>query len=227
MKVLKASFEIIVIYVLQILILFISSFIYKYVLSGDDLNSFIANEFYFIMLLFNVIVVIFLLKKYYRKEKEIKLDNVISSVFIVVSISLILNMLFYYFKLQSNTVPTISIYLMILSSGIIGPIVEELLFRKILLNRLLQIYSVKKAIIIETLIFALFHGGVNGFIYAFVIGMLLSIMYVKYRNIKIPIICHMISNTLVLYLIGFNGYILMLAIIMLIIGSLLVNKNVK
>jgi len=227
MKVLKASFEIIVIYLLQILLLFISSFIYRYLFDGVNLDSFIACEFYYIMMLFNIIVIIYLLKKHYKKEKEIRLNNVISSTFMVVSISLILNMFFYYFNLQSNIIPTISIYLMILSSGIIGPIVEELLFRKILLNRLLNIYSVKKAIIIETLIFALFHGGVNGFIYAFVIGMLLSIIYVKYKNIKIPIICHMISNSLVLYLQGFNIYILCLAIVMLIIGGLLVRKNVK
>lgn len=224
MKIIKCCKEIIVVYLLQLLLMFISSFIYMYVFNGSSLNSFLSDEFYFIMVFFNILVLLYLLKHYYTKEKEIKLSSFISSIFIVVSISLILNMLFFVFNLQNVSNISINIYLLIFSSGIIGPIVEEYLFRKILLNRLLELYSTKLAIIIECLIFALFHSGLNGIIYAFIIGLILSIIYVKYKNINISIIAHMISNILVLFLMGFNIYILLLSIIMLILGLLIRKK---
>lgn len=225
MKIIKSCREIIFIYLFEILLLFISSFIYTYLFHGNNLNSFITNDFYFITVLFNIIIIIYLFKKYYKKEKENKLNTVIISIFTVIPISLILNMLFFILNLQTVSNSPISIYLMILSSGIIGPILEEFLFRKILLNRLINIYSVKKAIVIETLIFALFHTGLNSFIYAFVIGIILSIIYIKCKNIKIPIICHMASNILVLHLVSFNIYILILSIIMLGISILIMKKE--
>lgn len=224
MKIIKCCKEIIVVYLLQLLLMFISSFIYMYVFNGSSLNSFFSNEFYFIIVFFNILVLLYLLKHYYTKEKEIRLSSFISSIFIVVSVSLVLNMLFFMFNLQNVSNMSISIYLLIFSSGIIGPIVEEYLFRKILLTRLLELYSTKLAIIIECLIFSLFHSGLNGIIYAFIIGLILSIIYVKYKNINVSIIAHMISNTLVLFLIGFNIYILLLSIVMLILGLVIRKK---
>lgn len=53
--------------------------------------------------------------------------------------------------------------------SIIGPIFEEILFRKILIDKTIK-YGARISIIISALLFGLFHGNVNQFFYAFLMG---------------------------------------------------------
>ena len=76
---------------------------------------------------------------------------------------------------------------------IAAPIMEELLFRKVLIDRTAR-YGEGVSMILSGLMFGLFHGNLNQFMYAFVIGMFFGFIYVKTRNIKYTIILHMIVN---------------------------------
>lgn len=76
---------------------------------------------------------------------------------------------------------------------IAAPIMEELLFRKFLIDRMGR-YGQGVAIVTSGLMFGLFHGNLNQFAYAFVIGVFFGFIYVKTRNIIYTIILHMISN---------------------------------
>ncbi len=78
---------------------------------------------------------------------------------------------------------------------IIGPVVEELFYRKLLIDRLGR-YGQKVAVIASGLIFGLAHGNLSQFFYAFGLGLALGYVYVKTRNVIYTIAPHVIINLL-------------------------------
>ncbi len=76
-----------------------------------------------------------------------------------------------------------------------APIMEELLFRKVLISRTIK-YGEGISAVFSGLVFAFFHGNINQFVYAFLLGILFSFFYMKTRNIFYPILLHMIINFL-------------------------------
>lgn len=85
--------------------------------------------------------------------------------------------------------PGTALLLMVLCA----PVTEELIFRKLLVDRTAA-YGEETAIVISGLLFGLFHGNLNQFTYAFVLGVFLGFIYVKTGNIVYSIILHMIIN---------------------------------
>ncbi|MBQ8879835.1 MAG: CPBP family intramembrane metalloprotease [Clostridia bacterium] len=85
------------------------------------------------------------------------------------------------------------IWLLILVVVIIGPIFEELIFRKILLDRL-SVYGDRLAIAVSAISFGLFHGNINQLIYATGLGIILGYLYTRTRNVIYPILMHMLIN---------------------------------
>lgn len=84
-------------------------------------------------------------------------------------------------------------FLDFLTGVIAAPIVEELLFRGVMLHRFTFKWGLKKAILASSLIFGVLH---TDFIGAFVFGMVMCILYIKTGTIIIPIIAHMLNNLL-------------------------------
>lgn len=78
---------------------------------------------------------------------------------------------------------------------ICAPIAEELLFRKLLIDRTVK-YGEATAILFSGLMFGLFHGNLNQFVYAFVLGLFFGFIYVKTGNIRYTILLHMLVNFL-------------------------------
>ncbi len=78
---------------------------------------------------------------------------------------------------------------------ICAPIMEELIFRKIIVDRTIH-YGQGAAVMVSGLMFGLFHGNLNQFVYAFVLGMFLAFLYAKTGNLKITIGLHMLINFL-------------------------------
>lgn len=76
---------------------------------------------------------------------------------------------------------------------IIAPIMEELFFRKWILDRL-EIYSPWKSILMSGLLFGFFHGNVTQFIYTFLLGAFLAAIYIKTHRVWIPILLHVLVN---------------------------------
>ncbi len=85
------------------------------------------------------------------------------------------------------------VWIIILVAVIIGPIVEELIFRKFLMDKL-GIYGDRIAIVVSSIAFGLFHGNISQFFYATFFGFMLSYIYSKTSNIIYPIIMHMVIN---------------------------------
>lgn len=78
--------------------------------------------------------------------------------------------------------------------SLIGPIVEEFIFRGLLLNRLATKFNMMVGIFITNIIFAVFHSDILG---AFMFGFILSILYLKSGNLLLPIIVHVLNNSYV------------------------------
>lgn len=97
-----------------------------------------------------------------------------------------------------------SLWIIILYMVICAPIMEEYIFRKLIVDRTVR-YGQGVAIVISGLMFGLFHGNLNQFVYAFTLGAFFAFLYVKTGNIKITIALHMMIN----FVGGFVSTILM------------------
>ena len=79
---------------------------------------------------------------------------------------------------------------------VIAPIIEEFIFRDILLKPL-RAYGDMTAVIVTGLIFGLYHGNFDQFAYAFLLGTFYSMIAVRYNSILPTVILHAINNFLV------------------------------
>lgn len=104
-----------------------------------------------------------------------------------------------------------NIWINIIIISIIAPIVEEFIFRKLLIDRTI-IYGEFLSILLSALLFGLFHGNLNQFFYAFLIGGFFAYIYIKTGKIIYTIILHMITN--------FSG-----SVLGLFIGEILTNMS--
>lgn len=82
--------------------------------------------------------------------------------------------------------------------AVIAPIVEELIFRGIILNGLRKNYRATTAVFISALLFSLFHLNPWQMPATFVLGLLLGWIMIRTRNILLAIIGHSMNNLLVL-----------------------------
>ena len=73
----------------------------------------------------------------------------------------------------SDLIASAPMPLLILLTVILAPLFEELIFRKLLLDRL-SVYGSKFAIIITAVAFGLFHGNLDQFFYAALVGLVLG-----------------------------------------------------
>lgn len=76
---------------------------------------------------------------------------------------------------------------------IMAPIFEEILFRKVLIDRV-RVYGDKAAIIVSGFIFGLSHGNFYQFFYAFFIGIVLAYIYIHTGKLRYTILFHMAIN---------------------------------
>lgn len=77
--------------------------------------------------------------------------------------------------------------------SIVGPIFEELIFRKMLVTRLLR-YGEGVAAVLSGLMFGIFHGNWNQFVYAFGLGVFLAIVFIWTGNVWVTISLHVLVN---------------------------------
>lgn len=81
-----------------------------------------------------------------------------------------------------------------LTIAIAAPILEEWLFRGIVLDGLLKRYSPKKAILISSFLFGILHLNPWQFISAFIIGIFIGYVYFHTRNLGYCILIHFSNN---------------------------------
>jgi membrane protease YdiL (CAAX protease family) len=81
--------------------------------------------------------------------------------------------------------------------GVYSPIIQELVFRGLLLTGLLQRTNVVVAILLSSLLFALSHmqNGVRATMSAFFFGIVVGSLYTRLRSLSASIACHIAINS--------------------------------
>lgn len=135
-----------------------------------------------------------------------------------------------------NIIEGSSLILTLIFVGILSPIIEEMMFRGIMLNKLKR-YGDKVAIITTALLFGLFHANFSQFFYATVLGLIFAYVTLKTGTIKYSIILHIFVNTMGSFIIpliigdGSNlvayGCVLFLVLLISIVGLVLLIKDRK
>jgi membrane protease YdiL (CAAX protease family) len=87
-----------------------------------------------------------------------------------------------------------------LTIGIAAPILEELIFRGVVLKKFLQKYSPTKAIVLSSVIFGIAHMNPWQFVAAFSIGLVIGWIYWKTNSIWPGIFMHFLNNSFSFYL---------------------------
>lgn len=88
-----------------------------------------------------------------------------------------------------------SLWLNLILVTLMAPVVEEFLFRKVIVDRL-RPFGERAAVLASALMFGLFHGNVYQFFYAFSVGIILGLAYVRSGRLGFPILLHMLMNGL-------------------------------
>ena len=116
------------------------------------------------------------------------LGNILTSIISLIKQNPVQNVMM---NVTGNISPAVNFFIIV----ICAPIMEELLFRKALIDRTAG-FGEGVAMVFSGLVFGLFHGNLVQFGYAFCLGMLFAFIYIKTRNILYPIILHMLTNFL-------------------------------
>lgn len=85
--------------------------------------------------------------------------------------------------------------ILIIVVGIIGPFMEELLYRKAVIDRL-AVFGEKTAVLLSALLFGLCHGNFYQFFYAFGIGLVFGYVYIRTGKLRYSFFMHMTVNSL-------------------------------
>lgn len=78
---------------------------------------------------------------------------------------------------------------------LLAPVLEELTFRKLLLDRL-RLIDKPSALIFSSLAFALFHGNLVQVFYAFGAGLVLGAVYLRCGKVRVTMLLHVLINFL-------------------------------
>lgn len=92
-----------------------------------------------------------------------------------------------------------------LTVAIAAPLLEEIIFRGIILNGFLKRYSPTKAIIMSAVMFGIFHLNPWQFIPAFLLGLVIGWLYWKTNSIIPGIVIHFINNSLTFLMMVLTG----------------------
>ncbi|WP_174735132.1 CPBP family intramembrane glutamic endopeptidase [Mesobacillus harenae] len=87
--------------------------------------------------------------------------------------------------------------IVILVSSIIGPILEEIVFRKIIFGSLYKRFNFFLAALFSSIIFAIAHFEPEHILLYSAMGFTFAFLYVKTKRIIVPIFAHVAMNTLV------------------------------
>lgn len=184
-----------------------------------------------------------------QEKKRLTLRQLVEYGLISYAVMILLNFLTTFllsfielFKTESIVNPvqqvilTGSPWLSLLCIVVLSPIIEELLFRKILLDRV-RIYGDKVAIIFTAIAFGFYHGNLSQLFYAVGLGIILAYIVLKTNQLKYSIGIHMFVNamgSLILPMLIGDGSDLLRAqiasvvvVILITFGTILIIKNRK
>ena len=172
-----------------------------------------------------IIEIIYVVFKYKGKKIKVEQYNLFPYILLGIGVTTTYNMILFAMNLGNEVNTNINIVFNIICSGVVGPIFEETLFRYSFINYLKKFNSTKMSIIISSIVFAICHTGITTIIYAFIIGLVNSYLYIKKKNILVPIVIHMSANIFVNVLNIFNPYILIIGIFLIVLSVTIIREG--
>ena len=148
-----------------------------------------------------------------KARKELKIRDIFYMIFLAIFLGIALSELIFKISIintksnyaqMKDTFYTGMLPLRIIKLCLIVPITEEIFFRGILYNAI-KIFGFKeenlciKAMLITSLIFAILHLNPMQIIYAFCLSMIIIYEYEKYKTLVIPIVIHIVNNTVTVF----------------------------
>lgn len=159
-----------------------------------------------------VIMFVWFYKKYLIKAEVIEKPNKNTSIYVLICVCIgiltlfLLSGILNYFELfvkfigkSANSVSyplnTKNYLISLISLALIPAICEELFFRGVLVNSLKEKGDIF-AIIFSSIMFAIFHFSLSQLLYPICFGLILSIVYLRTKNIFFPMLLHFVNNAL-------------------------------
>ena len=209
-KILSAVFWYIV---SMIIVIFISCILYITngidLIDNDNLLSLMSTTLFIIILLYKFRInknkILLLIKDYIKKINIKELGSIIATqICLSMGISfLLIGIVYFKFPnilnelLSQSPVAEASTYSGLFISMLItvigAPVMEELFFRAILFKRISRKLNIYIGMIVSSLVFGLLHIEL-AIIGAFIFGIASCILYIKYKNILIPMTVHLFNN---------------------------------
>lgn len=196
-----------IIVILGAFIIYLSSDIN--LIDNDNLLSLISTVLFIIILLYKFRVnknkLLLMIKDYIKKINIKELGGVVATqLCLSMGISLLLIGIVYFTLpnmlnnlLSESSVSEVSTYgglfISMLITVVGAPIMEELFFRAIIFKRISIKFNIYIGIVISSLVFGLLHIEL-AVIGAFIFGIACCILYIKYKNILIPMTVHFLNN---------------------------------
>lgn len=211
-KILPAVFWYIVTMVVVIFGAYIAYVFYGIdLINNNNLLSLISTALFIMILLYKFRVnknkLLLMIKDYINKVNMKELCGVVATqLCLSMGISLLLvGIVYFAFPSMLNNLLSESsvaesstyagLFVSMLITVICAPIMEELFFRAIIFKRISRKFNIYLAMIVSSLVFGLLHIEL-AIIGAFIFGIACCILYVKYKNILIPMTVHFLNNLL-------------------------------
>jgi membrane protease YdiL (CAAX protease family) len=96
----------------------------------------------------------------------------------------------------SDDVLAMPMWIMILSIGILGPLVEEVVFRGVILQSYQRTGRIVGSIVLSSVLFGMMHMNFNQFAYGAVMGVMLALLYEATGTVLASFIAHAVFNTI-------------------------------
>ena len=168
-------------------------------ITGTD-NSILKTMYFFRMdkLLFCVPILYYFIKtnkekKYFKVNKKLNITDIVTYFALSYGINIFLNLISSAINIEGQKfIVQRPIYTDIIYAICIAPILEEIVFRGVLMTYLKK-YGIQTAIIVSSLFFGISHYNIYMIIPAFFIGIVLAYVSYKY-SIKYSILLHILLN---------------------------------
>lgn len=177
-----------------------------------------GNETYMLCKIIGSVAAIFMVWSFYRGDlaRESKLGrkfhftkavavNVLWIVGITVCISVALNNIISMSPLMTmsesyddaaSAFYGTNIWIELLGSALVTPILEEMLHRGVVYKRLRHMTGIWASVLMSALVFAVLHFNLVQFTYAFLLGIVLALIMEKSDHLYGPILAHIIANAI-------------------------------
>ena len=96
----------------------------------------------------------------------------------------------------SSDVLAMPMWIMVLSIGILGPLVEEVVFRGVILQSYQRTGRIVGSIVLSSVLFGMMHMNFNQFAYGAVMGIMLALLYEATGTVLASFIAHAVFNTI-------------------------------